>query len=310
MLRFFLLFIACFAFFIPLYSGADEPARKEKKVLFIGLDGLRPDAMARAKTPNLDALIAAGSFADDCKIQGERYQKSDTISGPGWSSILTGVWADKHGVNDNSFKGKDYEAYPCFFTLLKKQNPDARTISIAAWPQVNEHIVTDANEEITISDKPKDSARFDNEGTDVAVKELANSSLDCLFLYLGSTDTTGHSYGFHPTVPQYIAAIERSDANIGKALAAMKARKTYDDEDWLVVVTSDHGGRGKGHSGGRDIPEIHNTLMIVSGNSAIQGKFPSQTYIVDAPVTALTHLGVELDPKWKLDGKPVGLRGQ
>jgi hypothetical protein len=30
--------------------------------------------------------------------------------------------------------------------------------------------------------------------------------------------------------------------------------------------------------------------------------------LVDVPVTALTHLGVTIDPAWKLDGKPVSLR--
>ena len=52
--------------------------------------------------------MAEGCYDADCQILGDRYQGNDTISGPGWSSILTGVWADKHGVLDNDFKVKHY----------------------------------------------------------------------------------------------------------------------------------------------------------------------------------------------------------
>ena len=49
-------------------------------------------------------------------------------------------------------------------------------------------------------------------------------------------------------------------------------------------------------------------FAIVSGAAARRGKLDEQTYLVDVPVTALVHLGVPIDPKWKLDGKPIGLR--
>lgn len=69
-------------------------------MLYLGIDGARFDALQAATTPTL----AAGIHSDTCLILGDRYRENDTISGPGWSTILTGVWADKHGVNDNSFK--------------------------------------------------------------------------------------------------------------------------------------------------------------------------------------------------------------
>jgi arylsulfatase A-like enzyme len=91
-------------------------------------------------------------------------------------------------------------------------------------------------------------------------------------------------------------------------VAAMKGRKTFTDEDWLVIVVSDHGGKGKGHGGGHKSPEILNSFLIVSGAAAERGEFAEQTYLVDAPVTALSHLGVKLKEEWQLDGKPRGLK--
>ena len=105
---------------------AQDPGAQ--RVLVIGIDGVRPDALAVAQTPNLDRLVRAGAFADTTQILGTRYSKSNTISGPGWSSILTGVWADKHGVHDNEFKGKNYKQFPHFFQRLKDHGIDQKTI--------------------------------------------------------------------------------------------------------------------------------------------------------------------------------------
>ena len=100
--------------FLLLGSTWGLPAQQPgpQRVLMIGIDGVRPDALAAARTPNLDRLIRTGAFTDTTQILGTRYSKNDTISGPGWSSILTGVWADKHGVHDNEFTGKNYRMLP------------------------------------------------------------------------------------------------------------------------------------------------------------------------------------------------------
>ena len=82
-----------------------EPTIPKGRVLVIGIDGVRPDALQIADTPAIDELITAGAFTKNTKILGDRYRDNETISGPGWSSFLTGVWADKHGVNDNTFRG-------------------------------------------------------------------------------------------------------------------------------------------------------------------------------------------------------------
>ena len=117
----------------------------DSRVLVIGIDGIRRDALLAAKTPNLDRLIKEGAFAENTQILGERYSKNDTVSGPGWSSFLTGVWADKHGVNDNSFKGKNYEDYPHFFARIKGQFPDAKTASFVDWEPIDSQIVSHAD---------------------------------------------------------------------------------------------------------------------------------------------------------------------
>src|SRR5947208_3532318 len=62
----------------------------------------------------------------------------------------------------------------------------------------------------------------DELATEEAVKELREGNSDVLFLYIGQVDETGHAFGFHPAVPEYVAAIERADGLVGRALMAMK----------------------------------------------------------------------------------------
>ena len=295
---------------LALPLTAAEPA---KKVLYIGIDGTRFDSIEKAETPNLDALVKDGIHSPTCLILGERYRKNDTVSGPGWSSILTGVWADKHGVHDNRFVGGKYEGFPHFFVRLKEQRPAARTVSHVTWEPIHKYITKSADVSVNYEEKAHgvlDYDRYDNAAVAASAKELAEGNPDALFVYIGQVDVAGHTHGFHPAVPQYIEAIERADKLVGQLTAAMKSRKTLADEDWLVIVISDHGGKGKGHGNGHTSPEILNSFLIVSGASAERGEFQEQTFLVDGPVTALQHLGVRLQDEWQLDGRSRGLRKQ
>lgn len=278
-------------------------------VLIIGIDGCRPDALEIAKTPNLDLLIKEGAYSNETQILGERYQKNNTISGPGWSSFLTGVWADKHGVHDNSFKGKNYEQYPHFFKRLKQQFPDAKTATFVDWKPIDDHIVSDADIRIVYDAHGADGyTKEDAKLTDAAVKCLSEDDPHAVMVYLGQVDETGHRYGFHPKVPEYIKAIERVDEHIGKLIMTMKSRKNFKDENWRVVMSTDHGGQGLGHGGGHKIPEIRTTFFIVSPTAKSFDIKKQQTYVVDVAVTALVHLGVKIQLEWKLDGKAVGVK--
>src|SRR5690606_13119491 len=121
---------------------------------------------------------------------------------------------------------------------------------------------------------------------------------DFVFFYIGQVDEAGHSKGFHPTVPEYIAAIERADRLVGQVLSAVDSRPTRAEEDWLIIVTSDHGGSGLSHSNGHNNPEIRNSMLIVFGNDVRPGELASPVEIVDAVATAATHLGIKIDEQW------------
>lgn len=289
-------------------SSTLQSAEHNKYVLAIGIDGLRTDALDAAKTPNIDALKANGSFSNACKILGPRYQKNDTISGPGWTSYLTGVWADKHGVHDNKFGGRKISRYPHFFNLVKQQFPDYRTASFVDWYPIDKYVVTKADVRVGYEAHGSDGYTvFDQHIADRAVKVLAEQDVRASMVYFGATDENGHRFGFHPSVPQYMRSIEKVDQHVGRLIEAIKSRPNYAREDWLILISSDHGGEGKGHGSGHQVPNIHNIYLIVSGASAAKGEFQQPVYLVDLVATALKHLDVPFQPQWQLDGKPVGL---
>ncbi len=75
---------------LPLVIFAGE----RKHALVIGLDGVLPAALKVAKTPIMDSLALNGAITFKAFAGGEKGTKTEqaTSSGPGWSSILTGVW--------------------------------------------------------------------------------------------------------------------------------------------------------------------------------------------------------------------------
>jgi len=268
-----------------------------KKVLILGVDGCRPDALQVAGTPNFDQLVADGAASFAAQTGDE------TWSGPGWSSMLTGVWRDKHGVDDNTFSGSNYGNYPHFFTLLKQQMPMKFTTSLANWSPINDEILSGANYEVDgVSD-----------GTLVtqAVDRLLNHDDDVIFVAFNDVDAAGHSCCFDPGNSSYINAIENTDSRVGSIMAALNARPGViaGEEDWLVLSSTDHGGTFILH--GSDVPEHRTIYYIASGPSAKQGGVIHQPPgVVDVAATALVHMGVSIDPAWELDGRAAGLPTQ
>jgi predicted AlkP superfamily pyrophosphatase or phosphodiesterase len=288
-------------------ADVSSPAKSPSgRVLFIGIDGCRFDALDAAHAPRLDRLRSEGCYSDKTQILGKRYRASDTVSGPGWSSLLTGVWADKHGVDTNRFANPQYDRYPHFFVRLEQAYPKALTASIAAWPPIGDKITAGAD----FSRQPSSAERYvpgDEEAASIAEQVLRSGDPTAMFVYFGQVDEHGHGFGFSPKVKEYIASIERVDGHVGRVLDALERRPKYAEENWLVIVSTDHGGFGKDHGGGRDNPEITSGFLIVRSPSGRSGELAEPTEIVDVVATALVHLGVTIDRKWELDGRAMGL---
>ncbi len=61
-----------------------------------------------------------------------------TISGPSWSTILTGAWDNKTGVINNIFDPAPYNSWPTVFNLIEYNEPDVDTAVVANWQYIND----------------------------------------------------------------------------------------------------------------------------------------------------------------------------
>ena len=272
-----------------LTAPGGEPPR-QAKVLIVGWDGVRADCLGPARTPVLDRLAEAGTLTLDA------WTGPRTVSGPSWTSILTGVWPGKHGVMDNSFKGMSLEAHPTVFARLAFERESVATACIAQWGPIHDRLGGTATWSADAED-----------GDDVArraVEVLEKHDPDLVFLHFDGADGAGHGSGYSEDNPAYLQAIERADRNLGKVLEAIAARPHAEFEDWLVLVTTDHGGTGTGH--GQDILEHRQSFILASGRSVGERTFRPQARIVDLVPTALAHLGLDPEPDWGLDGLVLG----
>lgn len=296
-------------------------AQKERKLLFIGIDGVRQDALAQANTPNIDELTANGVYTYDS------WHLGITSSGPSWSTMLTGVWEAKHKVTNNSYSGADFNNYPYFTNYAKRVKPDLKAVQIVTWnPMAEAGVNAGGNVFNSMWDRTIDPGDLGQGVVTATAKiQLLDPDLDILFIHFDEVDAAGHGFGFAPDVPQYMNAIEGADAEIGEVIAAVKARPTYDQEDWLILSTTDHGGNGFGHGGNSDI-ERH-IWWFASGdaipNMEITGSDPGSyqmpnnpvdsmvldvtPVLADIAVTALDWILPETNPEeqedWNLDGR-------
>jgi predicted AlkP superfamily pyrophosphatase or phosphodiesterase len=254
----------------------------EKKVLVIGIDGVRPDVLAELSTPAIDALAAEGAFS---------------------GRVI---------VTSNNFIANNYATYPDFLSRLELIDGDFSTFAVVDWAPLG----SEASGGPLLSDTIDVKLDFDgdqlgyqeadNRSVAAAVRFLEHQDPDAAFVYIGYPDVAAHDNGGRSQ--EYYQSIENADVHVGRLVAALRNRPTYDREDWLILVSTDHGHRDGGGHGG-DSPAERTVFYLASGPSVTQGTLPRDVNIVDVAVTALAHLGIAIDPAWHLDGRVSGLEG-
>ena len=245
------------------FRSALPEGKTEKKVAIIGYDGCRADILAEMKNENsaIGYLLQNGGSNNLTYSGGVNYPEINTqatSTAPGWCSILTGVWADKHGIEYNGVT-KSLE-YKMLMTTLIEENVIDNAAFITKWKgHFTDSDSTYIDEKAYCEENNIDiDFNLRKNKTDIhtgAMEEV--SSEDCadfVFIIYENTDSAGHDFGFSFNNPIYKNAFNKKDAYGYEVIKAIESRETYATEDWLIIVTSDHGGFGTGH-GGESIQE-------------------------------------------------------
>jgi hypothetical protein len=295
-----------------ILSGSAQASQK-RKVMIIGIAGVRSDALQKANTPTIDSIISNGFYTYSS------WHRGHTISAPSWSTIFCGVEYNKHKVEDNTYTGNDFSNYPYFPTRAKYCLPSLYCTQIVQWAPMSDNLTNHGwNQRLKVPYGDGSQSVF------VAQTQLANSNLDVLFVCFDEVDIVGHATGFSPDNAEYIKAIETVDGHINSLITALHNRGNYADEDWIVLLTTDYGGIGITH--GTNTDQERTIWWIGAGNrkgthqppsnddpgsiamnnyDPVKGvRNPGQ---YDIAVTALDHLvrgsNCPFNPAWNLDGK-------
>ncbi|MGD9636519.1 MAG: alkaline phosphatase family protein, partial [Pirellulales bacterium] len=280
----------------------------EPRVLIIGIDGAGGRYGPAADTPNIDSLVANGAARFDFYNEGGLVQNPPPgygASGVNWSTIVTGASAEHHGVTDNSFAGSKFNNYPHFFKYIQEHDPTSYRASIVSWEPINSIVLADQFASLEREFPGLTSAQQDALVRDTTVDLMRHGDPDAIFLHFDQVDAAGHGSGWG--TPQYNTALATVDGYIGNIMTAMNQRPgvVSGAEDWLVIVTADHGGLGLGHDASQG-PINWEVPFIVSGNSVADGTTLGRGTLRDVVPTALWHLGI--DPfALGLDGTVRGL---
>jgi hypothetical protein len=226
-------------------------------------------------------------------------------SGVNWSTIVTGASAAHHGVVDNSFAGSKFSNYPHFFKYIQDHDASSYRASIVSWEPINSVILANPYASLERQFPGLTSAQQDLQVRNATVEVMQRGDPDAIFLHFDQVDAAGHGSGWG--TPQYNTALATVDGYIGNIMAAINARPgvVSGAEDWLVIVTADHGGLGLGHDASQG-PVNWEVPFIVSGNSVPDGAKMGRGSLRDVVPTALWHLGI--DPfELNLDGTVRGL---
>ncbi|MBE6812257.1 MAG: alkaline phosphatase family protein [Ruminococcaceae bacterium] len=244
---------------IKNHFEAELPAGKtEKKVIVLGFDGGRADALSlldgAVENSAISYLLSTDGTAQIGYCGGVNYpkfHKQDTSTAPGWAAILTGQWADVTGVKGNGVpKSNDHLS---LLTSLVEDKIIADSAFYVSWnghfvdddsTYVNEkQYIADKNLDVTFSDADDDDGTFANTLADVQNADCS----DFIFTIFEYPDHNGHDTGFCIENPDYADAFRENDAQCKLIIDAIESRDTYETEDWLIILTSDHGGYNTGH---------------------------------------------------------------
>ena len=284
---------------IPPLAGAGEAGEMRKKALVVMLDGFRADAVENADAANL-RMLRDGEWQPGYKcawsLTANNIFDAKTVSGPNHISIATGVTFAKHGVPGNGKDTCDYKKWPSWLVRLVDAKPEMKTLFMYCWDW-----------DRTLCPDPRvrfHGAPDEKNAEKLAAAMAATDAPDAVMWYINGTDSGGHGWGYYPYTTGYFNKIHIFDKAIGKVLNAIASRPAFAEEDWMIVVTSDHGGYHTGHNMKKGSPCTCIPFLVV-GRNVTQGRMAGSPRNYDVAPTVLDHFGIDVSGM-DLDGRVIG----
>lgn len=238
------------------------------KVLLLIVDGARGQSVREAKTSTFTKML--DSSIHSWVSLGEEQAKGIASN---WTSIFTGVNQGKHGVVDNDFSTNKLDLYPSIFKRITDYDEDAQIELISANQQFLDNYSTDATAQLASSDVDVKNK---------VIASLGKEDVDLITAHFEAVKQAGEDSGFDISFAAYKEAIVDFDGQVAEILQALEKRDNYDQEKWLVIVTSSEGGHYEIPASENDNtvfsnPEVNTFTIMYSPTYA--SKFIGKPYI-------------------------------
>ncbi|MFV9551448.1 alkaline phosphatase family protein [Algibacter sp. PT7-4] len=286
---------------ISLWScafNAEKVSRSPKgieHVIVIGVDGMSPDGITKAKTPTLDSMIANGAATLHAR------SVLPSSSSPNWASMLMGADTEQHGITSNGWKKNDHilpsvvetnnGTFPTIFTLFKDQEPESNVGAIYDWDDFGRLF-------------EKNEVGFDINGdhedgtTNDAITYIEAHAPKFAFIHLDHVDHAGHSMGHGSKA--YYKSIEKADSLITQIIEATKRKGIFNKT--MFIIAADHGGLGYSH-GGESLAEVEVPFILYGAGIKKGYKIEEAVYQYDNAATVAYAFNLKIPQAWI--GRPV-----
>lgn len=309
--------IILFIFLFATISGFS----KTRKTVFIIIDGVPADVIERLNLPAINEIASQGAYAR-AYTGGEvgEYSQTPTISAIGYTNLLTATWLNKHNVGGNSNLKPNYN-YWTIFRIAKEQEREYKTAIYSSWTDNRTVLLGEGKKEtgylkidyvcdgfdldtLCFPQKDKELHIFDIDEhvSKQAAKGIRNDAPDLSWVYLWYTDDAGHIEGNGSFFDEYT---KQADLQIERIWQAVQYREKHFDEEWMVVVTTDHGRTESGYGHGGQ-SERERTTWIATNQQVNKHFRKDGLSIIDiAPsICRFMRFEVPRDVLWEQDGIP------
>lgn len=294
---------------------------KTRKAVLIIIDGVPADMIERLNTPTINRIASQGAYAR-AYTGGEvgGYSQTPTISAIGYTNLLTATWLNKHNVGGNSNLKPNYN-YWTIFRIAKEQKREYKTAIYSSWTDNRTVLLGEGKKEtghlkidyvcdgfdldtLRFPQKDKELHIFDIDEhvSKQAAQGIRNDAPDLSWVYLWYTDDAGHIEGNGSFFDEYT---QKADLQIERIWQAVQYREKYFDEEWMVVVTTDHGRTESGYGHGGQ-SERERTTWIATNQQVNEHFRKGVLSITDITPSICRFMDFEVprDVLWEQDGIP------
>ncbi len=252
----------------------------DKKVLLILVDGLRPDVLQFCGTGYGSRLLEMGTYS----LQAETVYPSMTL--PCHMSLFHSVPPERHGILTNVYVplSRPMEG------LCERLNANGKKCALFYnWGELRD--ITRPSSlaySFYVSGDICGYEKADEMITENALSFSAIEKPDFAFVYFQSVDSAGHEHGWMGS--EYCRACVQSLERVRRLIE-------HFDEQYDIIVMSDHGGHGCGH--GTKESEDMTIPIICIGEEFRPGKQFENASICDIAPTIAFMAGVDASKDWE-----------